>query len=80
MCQQLNGSVGWVYLRGRCAFSKLELELIQAHMTQKPVPVLREEEGARALRNQTGGGGGVQRPVGALAQVFVSGPQNRKRS
>ena len=32
---------------------------------------------------KTGGGGGgwkrVQRPVGALAQVCVSGPQNRKR-
>ena len=50
-------------------------------MTQKPV--LRVEVGARALRNQTGGGGEgerVQRPVGALARVCVSGPQNRKRS
>ena len=43
--------------------------------------MLRVEVGARALRNQTGGGGGrVQRPVGALARVCVSGPQNRKRS
>ena len=48
-------------------------------MTQKPM--LRVEVGARALRNQTGGGGErVQRPVGALARVCVSGPQNRKRS
>ena len=58
---------------------KLELELIHTQMTQKPM--LRVEVGARALRNQTGGGGGrVQRSVGALAQVCVSGPQNRKRS
>ena len=61
---------------------ELELELIQTQMTQKPM--LRVEVGARALRNQTGGGGGgrerVQRSVGALAQVCVSGPQNRKRS
>ena len=59
---------------------ELELELIQTQMTQKPM--LRVEVGARALRNQTGGGGGerVQRPVGALARVCVSGPQNRKRS
>ena len=35
---------------------ELELELIQTHMTQKPV--LRVEEGARALRNQTKEGGG----------------------
>ena len=61
---------------------ELELELIQTQMTQKPL--LRVEVGARALRNQTGGGRGVgervQRPVGVLAQVCVSGPQNRKRS
>jgi len=47
--------------------------------------MLRVEVGARALRNQTGegvegGGERVQRPVGALAQVCVSGHQNRKRS
>ena len=45
--------------------------------------MLRVEVGARALRNQTGGRGGwgerVQRPVVVLAQVCVSGPQNRKR-
>ena len=35
--------------------SELELELIKTHMTQRPM--LRVEEGARALRNQTGGGG-----------------------
>ena len=35
---------------------ELELELIQTQMTQKPM--LRVEVGARALRNQTGGGGG----------------------
>ena len=33
---------------------ELELELIQTQMTQKPM--LRVEVGARALRNQTGGG------------------------
>ena len=37
--------------------------------------MLRVEVGARAVRNQTGGGGGVekrvQRPVGALARVCV---------
>ena len=36
---------------------EFELELIQTQMTQKPM--LRVEVGARALRNQTGGGGGV---------------------
>ena len=35
---------------------KLELELIQSHMTQKPM--LRGEVGARALRNQEGRGKG----------------------
>jgi len=35
----------------------LDLELIQTQMTQKPM--LRVEVRARALRNQTGGGGGV---------------------
>ena len=35
---------------------ELELELIQTQMTQKPM--LQVEVGARALRNQTGGGGG----------------------
>ena len=36
----------------------------------------------RAIRREEGGGWGerVQRPVGVLAQVCVSGPQNRKRS
>ena len=37
---------------------ELELELIQTQMTQKPM--LRVEVGARALRNQTGGGGGSE--------------------
>ena len=41
------------YLKGRL---ELELELIQTQMTQKPM--LRVEVGARALRNQTGGGRG----------------------
>ena len=38
---------------------ELELELIQTQMTQKPM--LRVEVGARALRNQTGGGRGGQK-------------------
>ena len=42
---------------GRDGGEELELELIQTQMTQKPM--LRVEVGARALRNQTGGGGGV---------------------
>ena len=37
-----------------CSVVELELELIQTQMTQKPM--LRVEVGARALRNQTGGG------------------------
>ena len=41
---------------GAAIFLKeLELELIQAHMTQKPM--LRVEVGARALRNPVGRGG-----------------------
>ena len=48
----LIGSVSWGLSVG---FIELELELIQTQMTQKPM--LRVEVGARALRNQTGGGG-----------------------
>ena len=59
--------------------SRDELELIQTQMTQKPE--LRVE--GRACVAQSDGRRGregkrVQRPVGALAQVRVSGPQNQK--
>jgi len=48
-------------------------------MTQKPV--LRVEEGARALRNQTGGGGGGELSgLWERALICVSGPQNPERS
>ena len=45
--------------------------------------MLRVEVGARALRNQTGGGGGWKSEFSGLwvrSLVCVSGPQNRKRS
>jgi len=59
--------------------SVLELELIQTQVIQ--TQVLRGEVGARALRNQTGGGGELS---GLWERSFkracrVPGPQNRKR-
>ena len=53
---------------------ELELELIQPHMTQKPV--LRVEVGARVLRNPAGREGGVRH---VLSRAAAGGAYKRAR-